>query len=63
MKDVQVSDLMREKAKRAFEEATKMLKVFETADIPEPKCNICGRVIYCGVDKLCDLNPCGLKNS
>lgn len=29
---------------------------------PEPQCSICGRVIYCGVDELCKLDPCGLKD-
>lgn len=28
---------------------------------PEPQCNICGRIIFCGVDELCNEDPCGLK--
>lgn len=28
---------------------------------PEPKCDICGRIIFCGVDELCKADPCGLK--
>lgn len=39
-----------------------MLDVFDK-DYPEPKCNICGRVIYCGAGSLCNQDPCGLKNS
>lgn len=37
----------------------KMVEAFK--DAPEPKCDICGRVIYCGVNGLCDRVPCGLK--
>lgn len=28
---------------------------------PEPECQICGRVIFCGVDELCKEDPCGLR--
>lgn len=31
-------------------------------DMPEPKCSKCGRVIYCGVDGLCQEPDCGLKH-
>lgn len=27
----------------------------------ETPCSICGRIILCGVDELCKLDPCGLK--
>lgn len=36
-----------------------LLKAFE--NVPEPKCNTCGRVIYCGLDDLCKEKDCGLK--
>ena len=57
---VEVSDEMLERARKALENTNKMLDLFDQ-DFPEPKCNICGRVIYCGVSKLCGLDPCGLK--
>jgi len=57
---VEVSDTMLAKAKKALEETNKMLVLFNT-DFPEPKCNICGRIIYCGVSSLCKEDPCGLK--
>lgn len=60
MKPTGVSEEMMERARKALEETNKMLNLFDT-DFPEPKCNICGRVIYCGVDSLCDREPCGLK--
>jgi hypothetical protein len=59
---VQVSDDMTTKAKKALENTNKMLELFDT-DFPEPKCNICGRVIYCGINSLCGNVPCGLKES
>jgi hypothetical protein len=37
----------------------KLFKIFE--DMPEPKCEKCGRVIYCGVNSLCNEKDCGLK--
>ena len=58
-KFVEVSDEMVARAQKALEETKWMLDVFK--DAPEPKCNICGRVIYCGVDNLCGLDLCGLK--
>jgi hypothetical protein len=38
-----------------------LIKNMTEIDEPEPKCNICGRIIFCGVDELCKEDPCGLK--
>ena len=47
------------KARKAFERTKELFDAFK--DHPEPKCSICGRVIYCGVNSLCKEEPCGLK--
>ena len=49
---------MTEKAKKALDEINKLIKIAD--DYPEPKCSICGRIIYCGVSTLCKEKPCGL---
>lgn len=51
---------MQEKAKKALEEVNRMLDLFNV-DYPEPKCSICGRIIYCGASTLCKEEPCGLR--
>lgn len=57
MKGVKVPD-----AARAVKETARISELFEVfKDMPEPQCNICGRVIYCGVNSMCNENPCGLK--
>ena len=38
-----------------------LLKAIEELDELETPCSICGRIILCGVDELCKLDPCGLK--
>ena len=50
-----------ERAKRALERTVELFDAF--ADFEEPVCSKCGRVIYCGVNKLCSDNECGLKNA
>lgn len=47
-----------EKPKSSFLD---LLKNIADLEEPEPKCDICGRIIFCGVDELCKLDPCGLK--
>jgi hypothetical protein len=37
-----------------------LLKAIEELEEDEP-CSICDRIILCGVDELCKLDPCGLK--
>lgn len=52
---------MKKYLEETADEFKRQLELWE--DAPEPKCNICGRVIYCGVDTLCKENPCGLKGT
>lgn len=59
---VEVSNEMMAKARAALERTNKMLTHFDT-DFPEPKCSVCGRVIYCGASTLCNEKPCGLQKS
>jgi hypothetical protein len=47
---------------RARTALTKVKQLFDAAgDYPGPKCSICGKVIYCGVNSWCKENPCGLR--
>jgi hypothetical protein len=59
MKKKEIPEQALERARKALENTKWMLDVFK--DAPEPVCNICGRVIYCGVNSLCSREPCGLK--
>lgn len=38
-----------------------LLKAIEEQEEQEQPCSICGRIILCGIDELCKLDPCGLK--
>ena len=38
----------------------KITKSFANAIVEPEPCSICGRVIYCGVSKICKVRPCGL---
>ena len=50
----------RQSLERSAKRFNELCEVFE--NFPEPKCTICGRVIYCGdLEKMCGNIPCGLK--
>ena len=38
-----------------------LLKAIEELEKEETPCSICGRIILCGIDELCKLDPCELK--
>ena len=51
-------------SKEALEKArialAKIHKSFGNTIVEPEPCSICGRVIYCGVNRICKVRPCGL---
>ena len=56
----QAEKRLRKYLERTADDFKRMVEAFR--DMPEPKCNKCGRVIYCGANTLCKEPDCGLKN-
>lgn len=63
MKKDEISQEAMDRARKAIERMKNYSPEFfkDLENMPEPKCDICGRVIYCGVNSLCREEPCGLK--